>query len=111
MLDALSWLPERVAGAARRREPHVLTTYLEDLAAAYFDWQERCPLAQPGAFPPPGTDPPGAEPPGDGLAGAELAGDGPGSPLFRARLWLAEAARTTLGAGLRLLGVTPLSHR
>ena len=91
LLDAMSWLPERVAGAARRHQPHVLTAYLEDLAGTYFDWQESCPLTQPGVFPP---GPPG-----------ELAPEGTGSPQFQARLWLAEAARTTLGAGLGLLGV------
>jgi arginyl-tRNA synthetase len=116
LLDALSWLPERAAGAARRREPHVLTTYLEDLAAVYFDWQERCPLAQPGVFPPAAPEPASAalaraEPGGAGPAGAERAADGPGSPLFQSRLWLADAARTTLGAGLGLLGVTAPSRR
>ncbi len=33
LLDAMSWLPERVAGAARRRQPHVVACYLEELAA------------------------------------------------------------------------------
>jgi arginyl-tRNA synthetase len=111
LLDALSWLPERVAGAARRGEPHVLTTYLDDLAAVYFDWQERCPLAQPGAFPPAATPPAAVEPAAAEPARAEPAADGPGSPLFQARLWLADATRTTLGAGLGLLGVTAPSRR
>ncbi len=97
LLDAMSWLPERVAGAARRHQPHVLTAYLEDLAGTYFDWQERCPLAQPGVFPP---GPPG-----------EPAREGAGSPLLAARLWLADATRTTLGAGLGLLGVAAPGHR
>ena len=44
LLDAMSWLPERVAGAARRRQPHVLAAYLEELAGRYFDWQESCPV-------------------------------------------------------------------
>ena len=97
LLDALSWLPERVAGAARRHQPHVLTAYLENLAGSYFDWQESCPLAQPGAFPP--------RPPG------KPAPEGPDDLLFQARLWLAEAARITLGTGLGLLGVAAPARR
>jgi arginyl-tRNA synthetase len=97
LLDALSWLPERVAGAARRHQPHVLTAYLEDVAGSYFDWQESCPLAQPGVFPP--------RPPG------ETAPEGPQDLLFQARLWLAEAARITLGTGLGLLGVAAPARR
>ncbi|MFI5063141.1 MAG: DALR anticodon-binding domain-containing protein [Streptosporangiales bacterium] len=97
LLNAMSWLPERVAGAARRHQPHVLTAYLEDLAGTYFDWQECCPLAQPGVFPP---GPPG-----------EPAPEGAGSPLLAARLWLADAARTTLGTGLGLLGVSAPGRR
>lgn len=81
LLDAMSWLPERVAGAARRREPHVLTAYLEDLAGTYFDCQECCPAAPPGL-------------PVDADRG-----------VTSARLWLAAAARTSLAAGLGLLGV------
>ena len=34
LLDALSWLPERVAMAARRGRPDEFTRYLEDLASA-----------------------------------------------------------------------------
>jgi len=97
LLNAMSWLPERVAGAARRHQPHVLTAYLEDLAGTYFDWQECCPLAQPGVFPP---GPPG-----------EPAPEGAGGPLLAARLWLADAARTTLGTGLGLLGVSAPGRR
>jgi len=82
LLDAMSWLPERVGGAARRGRPDVLAAYLEDLAAAYFDGQEGCPAVPPG-----------------------LPDEPPGSPVTRARLWLAAAARTALGAGLGLLGV------
>ena len=79
LLDELSWLPERVAGAARRRRPDVLTRYLERLAGAYFDCQEACPAMGPG---------PGA-----------------GGPETAARLWLAAATKTALRAGLDLLGV------
>jgi len=82
LLDAMSWLPERVAGAARRGRPDVLAAYLEDLAAAYFDGQESCPAVPPG-----------------------LLDEPPGRPVTRARLWLAAAAAAALGAGLGLLGV------
>jgi arginyl-tRNA synthetase len=109
LLDALCWLPERVAGAARRRQPPVLTAYLEDLAGTYFDWQEHCPLAQPGTFPP--GEPPVTGPPVTGPPVTGPPGDGPGSPAFAARLWLADAARTVLGTGLGLLGVTAPSRR
>ena len=40
LLDELSWLPERVAGTARRARPDVLARYLERLADAYFDCHE-----------------------------------------------------------------------
>jgi len=83
LLDAMSWLPDRVAGAARRRQPHVVAAYLEDLAGRYFTWQEACPVMRPGSVPP---RPPGGE-------------------LTQARLQLASAARTALGTGLRLLGI------
>jgi len=83
LLDAMSWLPEQVGGAARRGRPHVLAVYLENLAAAYFDCQEGCPAVPPG-----------------------LPDEPPGRPVTQARLWLVAAAGTTLGAGLGLLGVT-----
>jgi arginyl-tRNA synthetase len=83
LLNELSWLPERVAGAARRRRPDVFARFLESLASAYFDCQETCPAAGPGA----------------GWPGERAAGPGP------ARLWLAAAARTALRAGLGRLGV------
>lgn len=88
LLDAMSWLPERVAGAARRGQPHVLAGYLEELSGTYLDWQECCSLSQPGAFPP----------------GPHHA-TGTAEPLRQARLMLAGAARTVLSAGLGLLGV------
>jgi arginyl-tRNA synthetase len=84
LLDAMSWLPERVGRAARRGRPDVLTGYLEDLAAAYLDGQEGSPAVPPG-----------------------LPDEPPGRPVTRARLWLAAAAGTALGAGLGLLGVAP----
>ena len=83
LLDAMSWLPERVAGAARRRQPHVVAAYLEDLAGRYFDWQEACPVMRPGSVPP-----------------RPLGGE-----LTQARLQLASAARTALRTGLQLLGI------
>jgi arginyl-tRNA synthetase len=79
LLDELSWLPERVAGAARRARPDVLTTHLERLAGAYFDCQEQRPAVRPGT--------------------------GAGGPDTAARLWLAAASGTALRAGLDLLGV------
>jgi arginyl-tRNA synthetase len=135
LLYELSWLPERVAGAARRRRPDVLARFLEELARAYLDCQESCPAAWPGAVTD-GTSPgavtdgtsPGAVPGGtsrDVLAGvspvtpqwegspgggpAAWPATAPGEPAASqasgARLWLAEAARTALRAGLGLLGV------
>jgi arginyl-tRNA synthetase len=83
LLGELSWLPERVAGAARRRRPDVLAHHLEGLARAYFDCQEACP----------------AEGPGTVRAGERPAEAGP------ARLWLAAAAATALRTGLGRLGV------
>ena len=83
LLDAMSWLPERVAGAARRRQPHVVAAYLEDLASRYFDWQEACPVMRPGS-----------------VLSRPLGGE-----LTQARLQLASAARTALGTGLQLLGI------
>lgn len=88
LLDAMSWFPERVSGAARRHQPHVVAAYLADLAGTYFDWQEACPVSQPGAL---------AEP--------------VARPRLAARLWLADAARTVLGSGLGLLGVTAPGRR
>jgi arginyl-tRNA synthetase len=91
LLNELSWLPERVAGAARRARPDALAHSLEGLARAYFDCQETCPAVRPGMVVPDGTDRSPA-----GRAAVQAAA---------ARLWLAAAARTALGAGLGLLGV------
>jgi arginyl-tRNA synthetase len=87
LLYELSWLPERVAGAARRARPDVFVRYLEGLARVYFDGQEDCPAVRPGMAVP------GASP---GERAAVQAA---------ARLWLAAAARTALLTGLGLLGV------
>ncbi|MFC7326887.1 DALR anticodon-binding domain-containing protein [Marinactinospora rubrisoli] len=40
LLGALFDGPGHLAGAGRRREPHILVRYLEGLAAAYHDWRE-----------------------------------------------------------------------
>jgi arginyl-tRNA synthetase len=79
LLDELSWLAERVAGAARRGRPDVLPRYLERLAGAYFDCQEQRPAVWPGMT--------------------------TGGPGIAARLWLAAATATALRTGLDLLGV------
>jgi arginyl-tRNA synthetase len=91
LLSKLSWLPERAAGAARRARPDVLTHFLEGLARAYFDCQDSCPAVRPGMVVPDRTDRSPA-----GRAAVQAAA---------ARLWLAAAAWTALGAGLGLLGV------
>lgn len=82
LLTAISWLPERVAGAARRGRPDELTGYLEHLAGAWLCCRETCP-----ALP---------------FGGCSAARDPAGRT---ARLWLADAARTALAAGLELIGV------
>ena len=79
LLDELSWLAERVAGAARRGRPDVFPRYLERLAGAYFDCQEQRPAVRPGMT--------------------------TGGPGIAARLWLAAATATALRTGLDLLGV------
>lgn len=84
LLSAISWLPERAAGAARRGQPHEFARYLEDLAGAYLDCRGSCP-----ALPFLGSSAPRT------AAGV------------RARLWLASAAAAALGTGLRLLGIDP----
>ena len=74
LLDALSWLPERVAMAARRGRPDEFAGYLEELAAQTIDTMS-------------------------------TTGFTTISSISSERLWLAEAARTGLAAGLGLLGV------
>jgi hypothetical protein len=84
LLTELSWLAERVAGAARRRRPDELPRYLERLAGAWLDVREGCPALPFGGRAAPG-----------GAAG------------ISARLWLAEATATALAAGLDLVGIRP----
>jgi arginyl-tRNA synthetase len=79
LLDALSWLPERAAGAARRGRPDEFARYLEDLASSAIK-----------ALPFVGHEDRAA--PGDNERLALTRG-------------LAAAARTSLAAGLGLLGV------
>jgi arginyl-tRNA synthetase len=74
LLDALSWLPERVATAARRGRPDEFAGYLEELAARTIDTMS-------------------------------TTGFTTISRISSERLWLADAARTGLAAGLGLLGV------
>jgi arginyl-tRNA synthetase len=75
LIDALSWLPERVATAARRGRPDEFARYLEDLASVTVDVLSSA--SHPGSGAAPGSD----------------------------KLGLASAARTGLAAGLGLLGV------
>jgi arginyl-tRNA synthetase len=76
LLDALSWLPERVATAARRGRPDEFARYLEDLASVTIHVLSSA--SHPGRGAPPGSD----------------------------RLTLAMAARTGLAAGLGLLEIS-----
>jgi arginyl-tRNA synthetase len=82
LLAAMSWLPERVAAAARRRRPDVLARHVEWLASRWLDCAEGHP----------------ALPFGGRLAPR-------GRAEASARLWLAAAAQTAIAEGLRLLGV------
>ena len=83
LLDALSWLPERVATAARRGRPDEFARYLEDLASVTIDVLSSA--SHPGT--------------GGTGRGKEAA---PGSD----KLTLAKAARAGLAAGLGLLEVS-----
>jgi arginyl-tRNA synthetase len=74
LLGALSWLPERVAMAARRGRPDEFAGYLAELAARTIDTMS-------------------------------TTGFTTISSISSERLWLADAARTGLAAGLDLLGV------
>jgi arginyl-tRNA synthetase len=74
LLDALSWLPERVAVAARRGRPDEFAGWLAELAARTIDTMSTTRFTKIADI------------------GSE-------------RLWLADAARTGLAAGLGLLGI------
>jgi DALR anticodon binding domain len=85
LVDAMSWLPERVAAAARRRRPAEVAAFLETVAGAWLDCADSCPA---------------------------LPFRGPGAPAVlateqtAARLELSDAARIVLGTGLVLLGIS-----
>lgn len=75
LVKLLTRFPEVVAGAARAREPHRVTGYLEELARAAHHWYHHC----------------------------RVLGEAPA--VEQARLVLARAARTVLANGLSLLGL------
>jgi arginyl-tRNA synthetase len=79
LLDALSWLPERVAVAARRGRPDEFAGYLAGLAARTIDTMSTTSFTK---IP----------------------------DISSERLWLADAARTGLAAGLGLLGIATPSR-
>ena len=83
LLGLLSWLPVRVAAAARRRRPDELPRYLEQVAAAWLTCKQTAP-----ALP----------------FGGEAAAAAP--ELASARLVLADAVRAALAAGLSLTGIS-----
>ena len=76
LLKALEAFPDVVEKAARGREPHRITGYLEDLAGLIHGWYHR----------------------------TRTVGEAPA--IERSRLLLARAARIVIGNGLRLLGLT-----
>ncbi|WP_239374443.1 DALR anticodon-binding domain-containing protein [Frankia sp. Cj5] len=84
LLRALGELPRVVRTAADRRAPYRVARYLEELAGTYRRFHGVCRVL----------------PQGDERAGA----------LGGARLLLAEATRTVLASGLRLLGVPALTR-
>jgi hypothetical protein len=75
LLDALAWLPERIAVAARRGRPDEFAGYLVELAGRTLDTMDTT-----------------------GFTAI--------STISSERLWLADAARTGLAAGLGLLEVS-----
>jgi arginyl-tRNA synthetase len=76
LLRKVTAFPEAVARAAREREPHRITGYLEDLARLTHGWYHGCRVL---------GEPPAVE---------------------HARLLLARAARQVLANGLTLLGIS-----
>jgi arginyl-tRNA synthetase len=82
LLGLLSWLPVRVAAAARRGRPDELTRYLEVVCASWLACRLACPALPFG----------GAAAPRDPLVAS-------------ARLVLADAVRAVLAAGLGLAGI------
>ncbi len=103
LLDALSWLPERVAIAARRGRPDEFARYLERLAARTIDTMSTT----------------GFRKISEGSGGSSGCSRAPGNTvpprastagISSERLWLADAAQTGLAAGLGLLGVSAPSR-
>lgn len=86
LLGLLSWLPVRVAAAARRRRPDELPRYLEELAGTWSACRQASPVlpfrGQPSAP----------------------------QELAAARLLLADAVRAVLAAGLSLTGVSAIDR-
>ena len=76
LLKKLASFPEAVTRAAREREPHRITTYLDELAGVIHGWYHHTRTV------------------------------GEPAEIERARLLLARAARIVLANGLRLLGIT-----
>jgi arginyl-tRNA synthetase len=76
LLKKLAAFPDAVTRAAREREPHRITTYLDELAGVIHGWYHHTRTV------------------------------GEPADIERARLLLARAARIVLGNGLRLLGIT-----
>jgi arginyl-tRNA synthetase len=76
LLKKLGAFPDAVARAARDREPHKITGYLEELARVSHGWYHKCRVL---------GEPPAVE---------------------AARLALARAARVVLANGLNLLGLS-----
>jgi DALR anticodon binding domain len=83
LLGTLSWLPERVAWAARRGRPGDFARYLGELAGAHQDCREQCPALPFGGHSAPRQE-----------------------DMIRARLWLVSAASAAIAAGLALLGIS-----
>lgn len=84
LLRALADYPEALGAAARHRAPDRLARHLEDVAHAFFDFQD-------SASPLP-------------------VGDEKPSAAHRSRLAVAEAAGTVLAGGLSLLGISAPEH-
>ncbi|MFC8718856.1 arginine--tRNA ligase [Kitasatospora sp. NPDC057198] len=80
LLGQLGEFPRVLAKAGELREPHHVATYLEELARAYHRFYDNCQILPKG--------------------------DEEVTDLTHARLWLADATRTTLANGLGLLGVS-----
>ncbi len=87
LLSLLSWLPEKVASAARRSRPDELPRYLERVAASWLACKQESPALPFGGL---------------------TASDDP--TVVGARLVLAEAARTVLATGLALTGIVPVGQ-